>query len=883
MLQIYLCWHSFLVAFTTQCWEVLNNKENMFKDGSCLQINKLMNGTEGWHTNGGDDWIYYPQQTVNVSMTAATISASLVGGCCAPNRYKPSGFLYQDDGSTYKQTGNKIVAISNLPMQQNINVTGWYMKKFVDNRAMNLTVIPSIHHPDKQSILFEIAAFDRGMIVNYQFYNFQDKLIANYSTGLLRNVITIPDITLPRYTRRILVQFYGSRADPMCFSYLYAGLYVYAPFSTLYQTCSQVANLLQYLSLANFICIPIIFGIMTMVTKFTFPPPIRFLCRTPSHKVLMCIIIMLGSFILNQAWNLINSQSSIFHEWLPRAAKIVELFLSFFLYAVYFYPVFLCYHASYRSRIANLFGAFTTCTLFGLRLTLDLPTYAITFARSLPFLIINLLAAFPTFVAYCVVLIYFVTRYITFQSCVMCSIEYLEVQDIEEQYVRNLIKSRRGDQFKERKGETLFGTLWDIINTRIWEFKFTSIVRSARDPVTLKMWFRKLFGLNEYVRIPFAIKTSLTLLIYCLGQLIPLLLTQMVGVGGVVPVRLCSWSPYLAQFQYHPNPMEFAVKTFYLLEIATFVATIGGGGLCMIYSLGIIRRFTKDILLLRKGNYFLFKGKKNNGIDLDDAIRFLGVVIGFGFTGALYFMVEIFILGAFITALIKMDRFRDALFQRVGYGVFFASFFIAFIVQLLQKCITNLIFVENRTRFSIQHRSPFLHYWYFMMLTSMTRALTSYIIRTLKLILRYPLFSVRVDRNAETWSVRRGDGGFTAYCGMLLAEHEYNNPVVLAFIECILDSTGHIHSSENTETHKKGTARLCKSHQKKTNKKRVSKNEKDIEKVDHSISLIDSLKDKKEHKQGVSKRARTRWFLAYTLVHNPVFRQYRVRELKTTK
>lgn len=70
----------------------------MFKDGSCLHINQLMNGSEGWHTNGNDDWIYYPQQTgkvicicleevsrftdndllsVNVSMTAATISASL--------------------------------------------------------------------------------------------------------------------------------------------------------------------------------------------------------------------------------------------------------------------------------------------------------------------------------------------------------------------------------------------------------------------------------------------------------------------------------------------------------------------------------------------------------------------------------------------------------------------------------------------------------------------------------------------------------------------------------------------------------------------------------------------------------------------------------------
>lgn len=93
-------------------------------------------------------------------------------------------------------------------------------------------------------------------------------------------------------------------------------------------------------------------------------------------------------------------------------------------------------------------GAFTTCTLFGLRLALDLPSYTITFARYLPFLVINLLAAIPTFVAYSVALVYFVTRYLTFQSCVMCSIEFLEVQDIEEEYVKKLIKPRRGKDFK---------------------------------------------------------------------------------------------------------------------------------------------------------------------------------------------------------------------------------------------------------------------------------------------------------------------------------------------------------------------------------------------------------------------------------------------------
>lgn len=137
-------------------------------------------------------------------MTAATVSVALVGGCCAPNRYKPTGFLFQDDGSTYSQTGNKIVAIADKPLVQNLAVNGWYMKKFVDDHAMNLTIIPSIHHSDKQSIFFEIVAFDRAMMVNYQFFDYQNKHIGNHSSGLLRNMKTIPDITLPRYTRVIV-------------------------------------------------------------------------------------------------------------------------------------------------------------------------------------------------------------------------------------------------------------------------------------------------------------------------------------------------------------------------------------------------------------------------------------------------------------------------------------------------------------------------------------------------------------------------------------------------------------------------------------------------------------------------------------------------------
>ncbi|KAG0183379.1 hypothetical protein DFQ29_005755 [Apophysomyces sp. BC1021] len=241
----------------------------------------------------------------------------------------------------------------------------------------------------------------------------------------------------------------------------------------------------------------------------------------------------------------------------------------------------------------------------------------------------------------------------------------------------------------------------------------------------------------------------------------------MVGVGGIVPTHICAWAPYLSLLQYNSDPILFAKKTFMLMQIAVYVATLGAGGFCMIYSLGVLRRATKDILRIRRGDYGLFKGKKNNSIDLDDAIRFLGVFVGFGFTGTLYFMVEVALIGTSIAMIIQLDKLRDFVLHHLGYGIFFASFFVALIVQLIQKRMTNLLFIKNRARFTLQNRAPLLHYWYFMMFTSMTRAFTSYILRTLKLILRYPLFSLRVDRNAETWSVRRGDGGFTAYCGMV--------------------------------------------------------------------------------------------------------------------
>ncbi|KAI7853942.1 retinol binding protein receptor-domain-containing protein [Circinella umbellata] len=801
------------VAFTTQCWEKLNGKPNLLKDGACLRINQ---DYDGWQTYQSDDWIYYPQQYVNVSLTETQLSIATVGGCCAPNRYKPTDNVFRDDGDSFEETGDKIVAISDSPLVQTIAVHGEYMQYMTDDNAMNFTLLPSVQRADKHAVFYELA-FDRAIIITYQYRDTNNHLLGNYSTGIIRNSRSVADVTLPRKTRFIEIAIYGSRANPLCFTYIYAGLYVDKSKTTVTKICSKIASALQYLALINFILVPACFTVMTFVTSsFEFPPPLRFLCRQPSHPMNMCIFIAI-------AWNLINSQSVIFDEWLPRAAKMI---------------------ASYRSRIANILGLYTTFVLFTLRVAIDLPSFIVTYARDVPFLVLNVIASVPAIIAYTAIVFYFLTRVFTFRSCDQCRLKFLEVSDIEEQYVKRLFGSK---EFSVKRN------VRRSLHVRIWKWLISNIRMKGQQqqqqhhrPALWSMeTVRWMFGTDKYVRIPLAVKVSLTLLIYCLAQLIPILLIQMLGVGGVVPLHICAWSPYLAQFQYQPDPMAFAIKSYMLMQIAVFVATIG-----------LLRRTTKDILRLRNGNYLLFKGKKNNDIDLDDAIRFLGVCVGFGFTGTLYFMIEVSLIGTGIAMLIQLDRLRDAILNHVGYGIFFMSFFIALLVQMIQKRITIMLFIKSGTRFSIQNRAPLLHYWYFMMFTSMTRALTSYIIRTLKLVLRYPLFSLRVDRNAETWSVRRGDGGFVGYCGMLLAEHEYNNPIMLVFIECLLPCL---------KVPKENNVKLCAAH--------IA----DPESPTLSVGMENSIAN------ASTPRAKTRWFLAYTLINNPMLRRSRKRYEKEEK
>lgn len=172
----------------------------------------------------------------------------------------------------------------------------------------------------------------------------------------------------------------------------------------------------------------------------------------------------------------------------------------------------------------------------------------------------------------------------------------------------------------------------------------------------------------------------------------------------------------------------------------------------------------------------------------------MGSVVGFGFQGTLIFIIELLIIGFVITLIIEVDSIRNSLgnwlanskcsfnfhwfLPRTLYnphsfyfwlftGFFFISIVVSVVFRLIQTQITQQVFVVFGSSFDLRFREPFYHYAWFMMIASFASGLTSFLVRAIKLILRFTFFSIRIDRNIETWAVRKGDGGFSAWLGFV--------------------------------------------------------------------------------------------------------------------
>lgn len=245
----------------------------------------------------------------------------------------------------------------------------------------------------------------------------------------------------------------------------------------------------------------------------------------------------------------------------------------------------------------------------------------------------------------------------------------------------------------------------------------------------------------------------------------------------------------------------------------------------------------------------------------------MGAIVGFGFTGSFSFIVELLIIGFVIALVCLVKSIREWVGEWVVTSLFFISFIVSFVFKKIQQQITQQVFVASDTKYELRFREPFYHYSYLMMIAAFSSGLTAFLLRMIKLIFRFPFYSLRIDRNIETWIVRAGDGGFSAWCGMLMAENIYNNPIKIVFLQHL--------SNHYKFTPKNGIQSeeypIDKTHADDTEKWQTSSSS-----GEQNLPLVPS-----NELNARRKRARTRWFLAFSLINNPMLRSARKHRLDT--
>ncbi|KAL1917623.1 uncharacterized protein VTP21DRAFT_4016 [Calcarisporiella thermophila] len=653
------------------------------------------------------------------------------------------------------------------------------------------------------------------------------------------------DVLIPRGTRKLEFILWSAPGGVIGFDEIFGVMDFDAGTTSLVQTLNFAEYIAFWIVTSFIIIIPLFLFVWTKKfgKSIKFPAPIDLPSRQPHYGFLLTLFSSVSLFLFLDSWAIITRQISktILSNIFPRMLESMRLPIVFMYHGALFYPVFLCYQLAHATRFAGVLGLISCLSLLAHALLQHIPS-VIGVRNSL--FGATILIQMPGYLSLVVLAVYFMGRIVDKPSASKHD-QWLALADMEVLYVKRLFErnNANGDENARDFPLSWQERLW-LVST-CWGWKTSKLIRTRRRE--FRSWherFYAIFGIRQDIRIPFSIMVMLIMNFIMMYQIILYFIRQaFLNLGSSIA---CNMVGLIALSNRSPDPVKLARELYVSLVANMLISCIGGGVACMIYSTGILRRFTKDILVLRKGDYYLVKGrKKQNIIRLDDNIRFIGTGIGFGLFGCFLFISELFLIGLFFIAIYYVNRFREAFVRHVLQGTVFWSVVISLFLWSAQKLITRRVFTEDENRFVIKRRRMFFHYAYFMTFADFSVGLTSYILRMTTMAFRIAFFSIRADRTIERWNIRSQDRGFLAYLGVLLYDHHINNPIILTFVGILLQIT-----SANTVV--------------------------DRSSLTSSTAVEDGKSGHKDLVRDVTlrrKRARNKWFVAYTLIHNPSLRK----------
>ncbi|KAF9584500.1 hypothetical protein BGW38_006236 [Lunasporangiospora selenospora] len=291
-----------------------------------------------------------------------------------------------------------------------------------------------------------------------------------------------------------------------------------------------------------------------------------------------------------------------------------------------------------------------------------------------------------------------------------------------------------------------------------------------------------------FARLPLRILVAaLTTLVLCYDVLLT--------IGGAetalaVPVScLLGAIAYPGQLQFD-NTMNVAraMHTVNLVLIVVLLPTV----ICItvLHQIRMVQKYNWCLRLLRIGNYDFVPGGRGYTQHLKHPVRFIGYTVGFGVVGLSFTVFLLFTLCTVVAMLLVAATFRSSIFRSLSSRAIAAlgiTCVLILILWLVQMLMIKYRFRMRGSRFLISRQASFHHWEFYWAFFNIVFGAFSFCKRILLTILSMSVYSTRIDLCIMGGRFRPWDGGYSAFVGLVLADHVHNNPILLEFVQILRD------------------------------------------------------------------------------------------------
>ncbi|KAG0207469.1 hypothetical protein BGX28_001293 [Mortierella sp. GBA30] len=214
----------------------------------------------------------------------------------------------------------------------------------------------------------------------------------------------------------------------------------------------------------------------------------------------------------------------------------------------------------------------------------------------------------------------------------------------------------------------------------------------------------------------------------------------------------------------------------------------------VLHQIRMVQKYNWCLRLLRIGNYGFVPGGREYTQHLKHPVRFIGYTVGFGVVGLCFTIFVLFTLSILVAMLLVAATFRSSIFRTLGsraLAAFGISCLLVLILWIVQMLVIRYRFRMPGSRFLLapqqSARASFHHWEFFWAFFNIVFGAFAFCKRIVLSILSMGIYSTRVDLCIMGGRFRPWDGGYSAFVGLVLADHVLNNPIVLEFVQILRD------------------------------------------------------------------------------------------------